>query len=152
MRTLISTGCVLMMLHSVNSFAQCKLTESMTPGTHYKPVNVLQVNTGKGFTVNGYVRAQGDCKPVPGAKVAHWQTSSKGKYEDHLRAYMLTDRNGYYSFHTERPGGETPRIHFMIIANGYKTLITQWVGPGGNLNRIQQNFIVAPAGRNGAPR
>ena len=148
MRTLISIGCAVLMLHSANVLAQCKPTESMTPGTHYKPITLNQVHTGKGFTVSGHVRAAGDCKPIPGAKIAHWQASSKGKYEDHLRAYMLTDKNGSYSFNTEWPGAEVPHIHFMIIAKGYKTLITQWVGPGNNRKKIQQNFILEPDNQN----
>lgn len=148
MRILISTGCAVLMLHGASAFAQCKPTESMTPGTHYKPVTVQQTNTGKGLTVSGHVRAEGDCRPIAGAKIAHWQANSKGKYEDNLRAYMLTDRNGGYSFNTEWPGAEVPHIHFMVIAKGYKTLITQWVSAGDNRRHIQQNFILEPSKQN----
>lgn len=134
----------ILLLQSATASAQCVPTVSRTPGTHYEPVTQNKIHVGKGLTVSGFVRAAGDCKPIVGAKVAHWQANSKGKYTDEMRAYLLTGKKGRYSFKTEWPGAKIPHIHFMVIAEGYKTLITQWVGDRKR-GRIEFNIILEPS-------
>jgi protocatechuate 3,4-dioxygenase beta subunit len=133
-----------LILHG-NVYAQCVATVANPPGNHYQPIKENKINVGSGFRVSGYVRQVGDCKPLVGAKVGHWQPGAKGKYDDGLRAYLLTDRNGHYSFSTERPGSTPPEIYFMVMAPGYKTLITRWVGDTGRRDRVEVNLIVEPA-------
>ena len=69
-----------------------------------------------------------DCQPVANAKVAHWQAGKNGRYQDELRAYLFTDKQGRYQFETEWPNISPPHIHFIVTAKGYQVLETQWIG------------------------
>ena len=51
-----------------------------------------------------------------------------GRYQDRLRAYMFTDEQGRFEFETEWPNMPTPHIHFIVTAEGYEILETQWIG------------------------
>ena len=51
-----------------------------------------------------------------------------GIYVDHLRAYLLSDAKGEYQFKTEWPALSVPHIHFIVSAEGYETIETQWRG------------------------
>ncbi len=62
------------------------------------------------------------------ARVEHWQADVQGYYVDKLRAYLLSDKDGGFSFKTEWPGARIPHIHFMVTAEGYKKLVIQWIG------------------------
>ena len=125
------------MLSPINAIAEnCEPTQHRTTGTHYKPVTVEKVNVSKGVIVRGRVLSEIGCKPISNAKIAHWQGSEKGRYEDYLYAYMFTDEKGSYEFETEWPNMPTPHIHFIVTAKGYKTLETQWIGSE------RQNLIV----------
>lgn len=106
----------------------CTPTPHRTTGTHYEPVTVQKADVSKGVVVRGRILAAPDCAGVPGAKVAHWQADEHGEYVDRLRAYLITDENGNYQFETEWPNLAFPHIHFIVTANGYKPLETQWVG------------------------
>jgi protocatechuate 3,4-dioxygenase beta subunit len=86
------------------------------------------VDVSSGVTVHGRILAAPDCRPVGNAKVAHWQAGEDGRYSDRLRAYMFTDAEGRYSFETEWPALRPPHIHFIITAEGYPILETQWIG------------------------
>jgi protocatechuate 3,4-dioxygenase beta subunit len=86
------------------------------------------VDVSSGVTVHGHILAAPDCKPVSNAKVAHWQAGEDGRYSDQLRAYIFTDAEGRYRFETEWPALRPPHIHFIITADGYQVLETQWVG------------------------
>jgi len=108
--------------------ADCTPTPHRTTGTHYKPVTVEKTDIGQGVLVKGQVLSAPDCKPVPGAKVAHWQAGEEGQYVDRLRTYLFTDENGYFKFNTEWPNMRTPHIHFIIEAKGHELLETQWIG------------------------
>ena len=68
------------------------------------------------------------CEPVPHAKVAHWQAGEDGKYSDRLRAFLYSDDKGFFKFETEWPNLTPPHIHFIVTAEGYEILETQWVG------------------------
>lgn len=145
MRKIVSIAASSLLFFSGSVFAQCVPTVARAPGSHYQPINNNQVNIGKGLTVEGHVRRAGDCQPIVGARVAHWQADAKGKFTDEMRAYILTDRNGRYRFSTEWPGANPPRIHFMVVAEGYKTLITDWTGDERKRPSIQVNLIIEPA-------
>ena len=106
----------------------CEPTPHRTTGTHYKPVTVEKVNVGEGVIVRGQVLSAPYCKPIANAKVAHWQAGEKGRYTDNLRAYMFTDENGRFKFETEWPNIPSPHIHFIVSADGYEKLETQWIG------------------------
>ena len=108
--------------------AECVPTPHRTTGNHYKPVTVEKTDVGQGVVVAGRVLAAPDCSPVANARVAHWQAGEEGRYVDRLRAYLFTDANGHYRFETEWPDLATPHIHFIVTAEGYEILETQWVG------------------------
>lgn len=108
--------------------ADCVPTPHRTTGTHYKPVTKQKINISKGIIVRGRVLAAPDCAAVANAKVAHWQAGEEGEYADRLRAYLFTDTDGRYEFETEWPNLFTPHIHFIVTAEGYQTLETQWIG------------------------
>ncbi|KAF4982269.1 hypothetical protein FZEAL_2055 [Fusarium zealandicum] len=92
--------------------------------------------------------------PIPNATVDVWQASTNGLYEQqdenqqehNLRGKFVTDDQGRYSFYCLRPtpypipddgpAGQLLRrldrhmyrpahLHFMVIAQGYKTVVTQ---------------------------
>ena len=77
-------------------------------------------------------------KPIAQARVAHWQAGEDGHYSDRLRAYLFTDANGRFKFETEWPNLHPPHIHFIVSAEGYDTLETQWIGDA------RQNVIDFP--------
>jgi len=106
----------------------CEPTPGMHMGTHHKPITTAKVDISKGMVVSGQVLSSKDCKPIAGARIAHWQTNTEGVYVDELRAFMFSDNKGNYRFETEWPGAPIPHIHFQVSANGYKPLTTQWIG------------------------
>ena len=69
-----------------------------------------------------------DCTPVANARIEHWQANTDGYYVDRLRAYLFSDEQGNFRFETEWPGARVPHIHFIVTAEGYKQLVTQWIG------------------------
>ena len=103
------------------------LAENCEP-THYKPVTEEKINVSSGVVVRGQILAAPNCTPVSNAKIAHWQGGEKGRYVDYLRAYMFSDKEGKFKFETEWPNMPTPHIHFIVTADGYEKLETQWVG------------------------
>ena len=112
-----------------SAFAEnCEPTPHRGTGTHYKQVTVEKVNISKGIIVRGQILAAPNCTPVPNAKITHWQGGEEGRYRDYLYAYMFADDQGKFEFETEWPNMPTPHIHFIINADGYETLETQWIG------------------------
>ncbi len=107
---------------------QCIPTPHRTTGTHYKAVTVHKVDVGRGVIVSGRVLSAADCRPIVGAKIAHWQAGRSGEYEDRLYAYLFSGKSGRYRFETEWPALPVPHIHFIVTAKGYKKVETQWVG------------------------
>jgi len=124
----LSVFSLLFIITSSGDAAECIPTPHRTTGSHYEPVTVQKVNVSKGIIVSGQVLAAPDCKPVANAKVAHWQAGEDGRYSDKLRAYMVSDATGHYRFETEWPDLNPPHIHFIISAEGFNRLETQWVG------------------------
>jgi protocatechuate 3,4-dioxygenase beta subunit len=93
-------------------------------------------------------------EPVPNAMVDVWQASPVGLYENqdpeqpdmNLRGHFFTDESGAFSFRSVRPAGypvpthgpvgvllreqhrhpyRPAHLHFVVIAEGYSTLISQ---------------------------
>ncbi len=110
------------------SSADCVPTPHRTTGTHYEPVTEQRADVGKGLVFEGRVLAMPDCRPVAGARVAHWQADQYGHYTDALRAYLYTDDQGRFRFETVWPNLRPPHIHFIASKDGYHTLETQWIG------------------------
>ena len=108
--------------------ADCIPTPHRTTGTHYAPVTEHKMNVSQGVRIRGRILAAPDCNPVANAKIAHWQADSNGVYVDRLRAYLFSDANGYFEFETEWPDLLPPHIHFIVTAEGYEVLETQWRG------------------------
>ncbi len=128
MRLQLLTGIALLAL-SLQTFAdECIPTPHRTTGTHYEPVTVQKTDISKGVVVHGQVLAALDCTPVARARVAHWQAGVDGRYSDRLRAYLFSDTDGRFRFATEWPNLVPPHIHFIVTAEGYDTLETQWIG------------------------
>lgn len=128
----------------------CQATPHMTPGTHYKPVATQRIDIGQGLLVKGRILSMPDCKPVSGARVAHWQANSNGVYVDALRAWLPSDHDGTYRFRTEWPAAAVPHIHFLVSAEGFETLSTQWVGDD-KAGEITFDIVLRPAAANAPP-
>ncbi|MGN6317328.1 dioxygenase family protein [Trinickia sp.] len=108
---------------------------------------------GDKLLVNGRVLSL-DGAPIANARVETWQASPGGLYENqdpsqedmNLRARFQTDEDGYFSFRSVRPSGyavpvdgpcgkllalqkrdimRPAHLHFIVLAEGYKTLATQ---------------------------
>lgn len=119
---------ILFALSAQAASASCEPTPHRTTGTHYKPVTEQRADIGSGVMIRGRILAAPDCIPVPNARIAHWQAGENGRYADRLRAYRFSDESGRYSFETEWPAMSAPHIHFIISADGYEVLETQWIG------------------------
>ena len=129
MRSVVYAVFVILFLTPLGLHAEkCEPTPHRSTGTHYKPVTEEKVNISKGVIVRGQILAASDCTPVANAKIAHWQGGEEGRYRDYLYAYMFSDENGKYEFETEWPNMPTPHIHFIVTADGYNELETQWIG------------------------
>jgi len=137
----IFASIILFSLSTHGNAAECIPTPHRTTGTHYKPVTMEKTDVSKGVIVKGQVLAAPDCKPVANAKVAHWQAGEQGRYTDRLRAYLFTDSSGRYQFETEWPNMHTPHIHFIVTADGYNTLETQWIGDE-RLKQLVFNMVI----------
>ncbi|NBS09211.1 MAG: catechol 1,2-dioxygenase [Betaproteobacteria bacterium] len=114
---------------------------------------VRSTTPGVPLFVNAWVK---DCdgKPVDGAVVDVWQSSSEGFYENqdpaqadmNLRGKFITDAAGHVSFRSIKPAGypipvngpvgdllraqgrhnlRPAHIHFMVVKPGYKTQFSQ---------------------------
>ena len=116
------------MLAPMSVYAEsCPPTPTMSTGTHFEPITQERVDIGEGLLVQGRILNTA-CEPVAGAKIAHWQANNAGVYVDSLRAFLYSDAKGGYRFNTEWPAAFVPHIHFIVTAEGYRTLTTQWVG------------------------
>lgn len=108
---------------------------------------------GEVLLVEGHV-LDTDGKPIAGAEIDIWQTAPNGMYSSQdpdqdihsFHALMTTDENGRYAFTTVRPvsytvpddgpvgeilraAGRHPwrpsHLHYIISAEGYRTLVTE---------------------------
>ncbi|MCP4408890.1 MAG: hypothetical protein GY807_14230 [Gammaproteobacteria bacterium] len=139
----ILVAALMLALHAPTAGASCTPTPHHTTGTHYQPVTEQRVDIGSGVTVHGRILAAPNCKLVTNARVAHWQAGEDGYYADRLRAYLLADAEGRYAFETEWPALSPPHIHFIITAEGYQALETQWIGDTRTRN-IEFDMVLRP--------
>ncbi len=123
--------------------AQCEPTPERFLGTHYKEIERHQIDVGQGLIILGRVLSASDCKPVRHARIEHWQTNRDGFYVDRLRAYLYSDGAGGYRFETEWPGAAVPHIHFRVVAPGFRTLVTQWIGEQP-VDEIRFDLVLEP--------
>lgn len=115
-------------------------------------------NDGEACLVRGRVTTP-DGEPIRGAVLDAWQAASTGFYEQqddsqpemNLRGRFKTDENGYYYFKTVKPKnypipGDGPvgklldavgrhnyrpaHIHFIVSADGFEPVITQFFDSG----------------------
>ncbi|MEE8388017.1 MAG: hypothetical protein V3R65_05525 [Acidiferrobacterales bacterium] len=106
----------------------CTATVARTAGTHYQPVTTQKTDIGQGLIVSGYILSARDCSPIANARISHWQAGENGQYQDRLRAYLFSDKNGGYRFRTEWPAAIIPHIHFIVSARDFESIGTQWIG------------------------
>ena len=114
---------------------------------------VRSTTAGVPLFINAWVKDR-DGKPVDGAVVDVWQSSSEGFYENqdpaqadmNLRGKFITDAAGHVSFRSIKPAGypipvngpvgdllraqgrhnfRPAHIHFMVVKPGYKTQFSQ---------------------------
>ncbi|MGH8657916.1 MAG: hypothetical protein ACREV4_05405 [Gammaproteobacteria bacterium] len=76
----------------------------MPLGTHYKEGAEYKIDIGTDLIIKGRVLAMPNCTPIAHARIEHWQADVQGHYVDKLRAYLLSDKDGGFSFKTEWPG------------------------------------------------
>ena len=135
------TAAALLILQSSSFAADCLPTPHRTTGTHYEPVTEQRGDLGTGVRVHGRILGAPDCAPVPDARIAHWQAGEDGRYADRLRAYLYSDAQGRYAFGTEWPALRPPHIHFIVTAEGYEVLETQWIGDE-RTDRIEFDMVL----------
>ena len=141
MRGLIALSILLTMAAAQGN--DCTPTPTRSSGTHFKPIKTRAIDVGKGLQVKGKILSATTCKPIPSAKIAHWQAGENGQYQDRLRAYLYSNQKGTYIFNTEWPTAFVPHIHFRVSVKGYKTLTTQWIGDE-RVGEITFNMVLVP--------
>jgi protocatechuate 3,4-dioxygenase beta subunit len=132
---------ILFLLPAAAYAVDCQPTQQQTTGTHYKPVINEKTDISSGLIVRGRILEAHTCRPISHARVAHWQADKTGEYVDHLRAYLLSNEKGEYQFETEWPALSVPHIHFIVSAEGYETIETQWTGDA-QVNVVQFDIIL----------
>jgi len=115
------------------ALAECKATSSATKGPFWRPdapfTNDIRRKGGEAIVVHGVVRSARTCQPVANALLDLWQADHHGEYDDVLgRARVRTNSDGAFSFNTTRPapyGMRPAHIHFVLSAEGHRSLVTQ---------------------------
>lgn len=137
-------------------------TSLCTPGTPGRPLSVA-----------GRVLAEESGAPLTDVLLDVWQADSIGKYdfqdepppktpaEYRMRALMLTDGAGRYTFRTVLPGNyktsptftRPKHIHYLIRRTGYEPLITQLYFEGDPFNEkdsmVRRSLIMPLRDRSG---
>lgn len=106
----------------------CVATPFDEIGPFYRPGAPLRDKVGEGYILSGRVLSTEGCRPLPDSRIELWLVNSQGEYDDAHRATLISDRNGYYRFESNRPTdyvGRLPHIHLMVTADGHQQLITQ---------------------------
>ncbi len=121
------------------ALAECRATSAATKGPYWRAnapfTNDLRRDGGTPIVVQGTVRDARTCKPIANALLDVWQADHHGKYDldyrgEELfgRARIRTGGDGAFSFATVRPapyGMRPAHIHFIVSAEGRKSLVTQ---------------------------
>jgi protocatechuate 3,4-dioxygenase beta subunit len=106
----------------------CVATPHDELGPFYRPGAPLRDKVGSGYRLRGRVLSVQGCRPLPGSRIEFWLVNPRGEYDDAHRATLISDRDGYYSFESNRPTdyvGRLPHIHLLVTAEGHQQLITQ---------------------------
>ena len=135
-------ACFILMTTQVYA-ADCKASPQMGMGTHFKAITQHKIDIGQGFKVKGVILSAQGCTPIKNARIEHWQMNTEGEYIGELRAYLMSDTNGEFTFETEWPGSEVPHIHFIVHAEGYKKLIYVWIA-SEKTKSIDLKFVLKP--------
>ena len=113
--------------------ANCQPTQGGVPPQEEQAPE--RTSVGKGHILRGTVLSSATCAPVAGARLVFWLANPAGEYEDALRASLLTDSSGSYTFESSYPGmyeGTSPHIHVAVYASGYRSLETAYLPPRGS--------------------
>jgi catechol 1,2-dioxygenase len=132
----------------------CILGPYYRPGAPFRAKVTPPLEPGTVLLVRGRVWGFDTKKPLAGARLDVWQANARGRYDNDdpakpprkdvfvNRARLVTDENGLYEFETVHPGpyqiGEKEwrpsHIHYLIAAEGYKSLVTQLFFKGDKHN------------------
>jgi catechol 1,2-dioxygenase len=113
---------------------------------------------GTTLLVSGRVWGIDTRQPLAGAVIDIWQANAKGRYDNDdpakqpakdvfvNRARLVTDETGYYEFETIHPGAyqidknvwRPAHIHYLVRAQGYKSLVTQLYFKGDPHNKTDE--------------
>ena len=144
-----------------------------SPKTEHDGSIVRSPTPGPELFVKAHVKDQNG-SPIAGAIVDVWHSSPEGFYEQqdpkqadmNLRGQFTTDANGYFGFRTVMPAGypipiEGPvgdllraakrhnfrpaHLHFLILKDGFKTLISQIYDPTDDKLETDVQFGVTKA-------
>jgi hydroxyquinol 1,2-dioxygenase len=119
--------------------AECRATSRATQGPYWRAnapfTTDLRRDGGTPIVVAGTVRDARTCKPVPNALLDVWQADHHGKYDVDYhndqtfgRARIRAGSDGAFTFTTIKPapyGMRPAHIHFIVSADGKKSLVTQ---------------------------
>jgi len=132
-------------LTPASASGQCTPTPERPMGNSHIPnVATFKVNVGKVLVMKGRVLSAVDCKPIEDAVIGHWQAGNQGTYQNHLRAFTFSLPDGSYRFETEWPNMSIPHIHFIVTANNYSKLVTQWI-PDEQTDKATFDLVLKPA-------
>ena len=100
------------------------------PGAPYRAKLSPPLAEGTVLLIRGTVRAADTGDGISGVVLDAFQADARGEYDMkgfEYRARVLTDEQGRFEFETIRPAnyGPPPHLHFIITADGYKTLKTE---------------------------
>ncbi|TNF93671.1 MAG: intradiol ring-cleavage dioxygenase [Gammaproteobacteria bacterium] len=136
-----------LLLFTSTTFAeekQCAPTPQQFLGNSYIPNAAKPAqDVGKGLVMQGHVLSSATCEPIADAVIERWQAGNNGTYEMHLRAYMKPQPDGSYRFETEWPNMSIPHIHFIVTADGYNKLTTQWI-PDSKVSEAKFDLVLEP--------
>jgi protocatechuate 3,4-dioxygenase beta subunit len=141
--------CIVMIIfcQPVSAAAECKSTPYDEMGPFYRPNAPVRSKVGAGYLLEGTVRSEGECRPLPGAKIEFWLVNEDGVYDDAHRATVIAGDDGGYSFESNRPTdyvGRLPHIHIRVTAEGYEELVTQHYPQKGE-NRAEFDLVLEKA-------
>lgn len=126
------------------TLAECRATSRATQGPFWREnapfTTDLRREGGTPIVVAGTIRDARTCKPIPNALLDVWQADHHGKYDvdyqngpEHRnetfgRARIRAGGDGAFSFTTIKPapyGSRPAHIHFIVSAEGKRSLVTQ---------------------------
>lgn len=137
-------------------------------GAPYRAKITPPLEPGEVMVIRGRVWGFDTKKPLASAVLDIWQANADGRYDNDdadappkpgvyvNRARLVTDESGYYEYETIKPGRyqignnqwRPAHIHYLVAADGYKTLVTQLYFKGDAYNDkdqfIRPSLIIDP--------